>query len=110
MGCYRRFSRRCSGCVYLACSHTCSWVGDCSDCSGSRYISSAGEAADAEEDRLVAKYEQMESRRERMAALEKRRDEQRFAMERQSQAMKGPGMQIPQAKGRMGPDAGHAHA
>ena len=52
----------------------------------------------------------MESRRERMAALEKRRDEQRFAMERQSQAMKGPGMQIPQAKGRMGPDAGHAHA
>ncbi len=73
-------------------------------------ISSAGEAADAEEDRLVAKYEQMESRRERMSALEKRRDEQRFAMERQSQAMKGPGMQIPQAKGRMGPDAGHAHA
>jgi len=61
-------------------------------------LSGASEAADAEEDRLVAKYEQGEARRDRMAALERRRDEQRYAMEQQEYAMRGPGMQIPRGR------------
>ena len=61
-------------------------------------ISGASEAADAEEDRLVAKFEQAEARRDRMAALERRRDEQRFAMENQEIAMRSPNLQIPRGR------------
>lgn len=72
-------------------------------------ISGASEAADAEEDRLVAKFEQKEARKDRMLALERRRDEQKFAMERQSESMRGgPGAQVP--RGKPGHGAGHAHA
>lgn len=76
-------------------------------------ITGASEAADAEEDRLVAKYEQQEARKERMLALERRRDEQKFAMEKQSMAMRGgPGTQIPRGKPGHGAlhGGGHAHA
>jgi len=68
----------------------------------------ASDAANAEEDRLVAKYEQQEARRDRMAALERRRDEQRFAMEKQGYAMTQPGHHIP--KGRQVDMAGPAMA
>jgi hypothetical protein len=72
-------------------------------------ISNVTEAANAEEDRLVAKYEQQEARKDRMIALERRRDEQKFAMERQSESMRGgPGVQVP--RGKHGHGAGHAHA
>jgi hypothetical protein len=72
-------------------------------------ISNVSEAADAEEDRLVAKFEQKEARKDRMLALERRRDEQKFAMERQSESMRGgPGVQVP--RGKPGHGAGHAHA
>jgi len=39
-------------------------------------LSGAGEAADQEEERLIAAYERREARHERLAALEQRRDEQ----------------------------------
>jgi hypothetical protein len=72
-------------------------------------ISGVSEAADAEEDRLVAKYEQQEARRERMMALERRRDEQRYAMERQAESMRGPGAQLSLPRGRQGQGMGHAN-
>ena len=61
-------------------------------------LSGVSEAADAEEDRLVAKFEQAEARRDRMAALERRRDEQRFAMENQEIALRSPNLQIPRGR------------
>ena len=73
-------------------------------------ISGASEAADAEEDRLVAKYEQQEARKERMIALERRRDEQRYAMERQAESMRGPGAQVSLPRGKQGHGAGQGHA
>lgn len=71
-------------------------------------MSSASEAADAEEDRLVAKYEQQQARKERMIALERRRDEQRYAMERQAEMMRGPSrQQVPYGRPRQpGPQQG----
>jgi|GEM_PF-3680766 len=58
-------------------------------------MSSASAAADAEEDKLVAKYEQQQARKERMVALEQRRDQQRAAMEQQAAGVRSPNMQIP---------------
>ena len=69
-------------------------------------ISGASEMADSEEDRRVAKFEQAEARRDRLSALERRRDEQKFAMEKQEYALRNPNMQIPRGKAAQG--FGHA--
>lgn len=68
-------------------------------------MSNASAAADAEEDRLVAKFEQAQARKDRLAALERRRDQQAMAMERQA-SMQAPGVQIPYGRPRGGPGQG----
>ena len=50
---------------------------------------SANEAADSEEERLITKSQQNEMRRNRMVALEQRRDAQKAALDRQTMAMHG---------------------
>lgn len=76
---------------------------------GALSFSGASAAADDEEDRLVAKYEQAQERKQRMAALERRRDEQRYAMEKQGMAMRNPNQQLPMGK-PVPQGAGYAHS
>jgi len=66
-------------------------------------FSDASEAADAEEDRLIARFEQSQARQERMEALASRRDQQARALERQGSAMRNPNMSIPRGRPAQGP-------
>lgn len=59
----------------------------------------ANDAIDREEDKVIARYEQMEARQERVAMLHQRRQQQEIAMERQ-RAELGLRPNLPQRRGR----------
>lgn len=66
-------------------------------------MTSAGEAADAEEDKIINKYEQARAREERLGRLREARDRQKIAMERQDIAMRGqnPNRGLPRGRDAM---------
>ena len=56
---------------------------------GGMAVSNTEDRAAAEEERIITKSQQMDMRRQRMEAMEQRRDMQRVALERQTQMIRG---------------------
>jgi len=65
-------------------------------------LTGASEAADADEDRKIMKYEQAQARQERVGAMAMRRDQQAAALNRQTLAM-SPGANLPRGRSTSGP-------
>lgn len=67
-------------------------------------LTGAGDAADAEEDKIINKYEQAMARKDRMERLRDVRDRQAMAMARQESQMRGmnPNQGLPRGRGDEG--------
>ena len=62
-------------------------------------ITESGEAADVQEDKLIAKYEQFQAREERLDRLRTVQARQKDAFDRQTVAMQTPTRGLPMGRG-----------